>query len=101
MKNFFTQLMLFLRSTYSEADGNGSSSRILTTILALVSCGVIWIIVQHLIHITDVAVLTAWLTSFPIIIGALVLFFTAPYGVNKGSGSMTDIINILKGKNGQ
>jgi hypothetical protein len=98
MKQYFLSFFSFIKSVYSEADGSGSSSRILTTILALVCCGVLCVIVGHLIHITDVAILTAWLTSFPIIVGALALFFMAPYGINKGSGSFTDIANIVRGK---
>ena len=98
MKEFFKEFLLFWRSVYSEPDGSGSSSRILTFILALVASTILVIITLHLIHITDVALLTAWLASLPLIIAALVAFFTAPYGVNKGSGSFTDIVSILKGK---
>ena len=101
MKNFFTQLALFIKSVFSEPDGTGSSSRVLTFILATVASAVLWVITGHIIKITDAAILTAWLTSLPIIIGALVLFFTAPYGVNKGSGSVTDIVSIIKGKKDQ
>ena len=95
---FFRNFFIWLRSTFSETDGTGSSSRVLTFLLALFSCGVLWVFAEHIVKLTDVAILTAWLSSFPIIVTSLVLFFTAPYGVNKGSGSISDFLNMLKRK---
>jgi hypothetical protein len=82
---------------YSD-NGNGSSSRVLSTILAIVSSYILIEVFDHIIKITDVVILNSWLAAIPLIISALVLFFTAPYGVNRASGSITDILNILKGK---
>jgi len=98
MKEILKAFFSYIKSVYSEPDGTGSSSRILTTILAFVSAGVVCVITGHLVKITDVAILTAWLTSFPIVISALVLLFTAPYGVNKGSGSISDILSSFKNR---
>lgn len=101
IKNFLVAVVVFTRSVYSESDGTGSSSRILTTILAMVSCGILWRVFGHIEQLTDVATITAWLSSIPIIISALVMFFTAPYGVNKASSSFTDILNSLRRKDQQ
>ena len=98
MKNFFTALTVFIRSVFSEPDGTGSLSRILTFLLSIVACGVLWKVIQHITQITDVQALMAWLGSLPLIVSALVLFFTAPYGVNKGTTSISDVINSFKNK---
>jgi hypothetical protein len=94
LDKFFT----FAKSVLSEPDGTGSASRVLTVALAGVASAVLIVIVNHVIHVNNVAELATWLGAIPVIIGALVLFFTAPYGVNKGSGSISDIVSILKKK---
>lgn len=95
--NFLSKFCAFFQSVYSD-NGNGSSSRVLSTILAIVSSYILIEVFDHIIKITDVVILNSWLAAIPLIISALVLFFTAPYGVNRASGSITDILNILKGK---
>jgi hypothetical protein len=101
VKAFVVAVILFTRSVYSESDGTGSSSRILMTILATVASAILWGVFKHIEQLTDVAAITAWLASIPIIISALVMFFTAPYGVNKASSSFTDILNSLRRKDQQ
>jgi len=98
IKNFLDQLFRFVRDAYSD-NGNPSSSRILTFILALVSSKVVLNVFNHIIALSDAAALATWLGALPLIISALVLFFTAPYGVNVGSGTVSDLLNTLKGKN--
>lgn len=100
IKNFLDQLFLFLKGVYSD-NGNPSSSRVLTCILALVSCKILVSVFNHVITLTDTTALVSWLGALPLIISALVLFFTAPYGVNVGSGTVSDLLNVLKGKNNQ
>jgi len=95
--NFLAKLLTFLRQAYSD-DGTPSSSRLLTSFLALVCSGVLVLVADHLVRITDNAQLAIWLSNLPYVIGALVFFFTAPYGVNRGSTSITDVLNIFKGK---
>ena len=95
IKNFLDQLFSFLKAVYSD-DGSPSSSRILTTILALVSSKILYQVFQHIIAITDIGIISAWLGNLPLIISALVLFFSAPYGVNKGSSALTDVMNVFK-----
>lgn len=97
LKAAIIDVYTFLKAVYSD-DGVPSSSRILTFILAMVSSGILWRVFTHIIAITDIGIISAWLGNLPIIISALVLFFTAPYGVNKGSGAITDLVNIIKGK---
>ena len=98
IKNFLDQLFSFVRAAYSD-NGQPSSSRILTFILAIVSSKILLKIAVHVIAITDPVALASWLGALPLLISALVLFFTAPYGVNVGSGTVSDLINTLKGKN--
>lgn len=100
IKNFLDQLFSFFRDVYSD-NGRPSSSRVLTSYLAIISSVLLWKVFDHIIKLTDQAMTVAWLGSLPLIISALVLFFTAPYGVNVGSGTVTDLISVLKGKNQQ
>ena len=98
IKNFLDQLFLFIKAVYSD-NGNPSSSRVLTCVLAVVSAKILLSVFAHVVAISDVAQLMAWLGALPLIISALVLFFTAPYGVNVGSGTVSDLLSVLKGKN--
>lgn len=98
MKEFCCQLFTFLKGVYSESDGTPSSSRILSLILALVASFVLIVVTLHIIKIQDLSILTVWLSSLPLLISSLVLFFTAPYGVNKGSGSISDLLSLFKKK---
>ena len=88
----------FLKSVYSEPDGTGSSSRMLSSILGIFCCYIIYLFTNRVLQINDPVILAAYLGFFPTFIGSLVLFFTAPYGVRKFSGSLTDIISLIRNK---
>ena len=87
----------FWKGVFSDG-GEPSSSRVLTVVLSAGSLGIVTAIVVHLIRLHDPATLSLWLTSFPGIILGLVGMSSAPYTVNRASGSITDIFNSLRGK---
>ena len=88
-------LVEFTQAVFSDGDVP-SSSRILTFVLSLADLGIVAAIFHHVFSIKDSAALSLWLNSLPIIIGALVGMSTAPYVVNRGSGTVTDILSIFK-----
>jgi hypothetical protein len=87
----------FWRGVFSDS-GEPSSSRVLTVVLSIGSLGIIVAIVVHLIHLHDPAQLSLWLTSLPGIILGMVGMSSAPYTVNRASGSISDIFNSLRNK---
>lgn len=87
----------FWRSVFSDS-GEPSSSRILTALLSIGSLGLLTSIVMHLIHLHDPAQLSLWLTALPGVVLGLVGFSSAPYAMNRASGSISDILSNLRGK---
>lgn len=85
----------FIREVFSD-DGAPSSSRILTFILSLASLGIVVGVMYHVCHIVDASTLGLWLTALPSIIMALIGLSAAPYAINRGTGSISDVINSLK-----
>lgn len=86
---------VFLQKVFSD-NGEPSSSRILTFILALVGVAIIVGVAQHICHLHDNAALGLWLTAFPSIVFALIAFMNAPYLINRGSGSLSDIAAVFR-----
>jgi hypothetical protein len=85
----------FWRGVFSDS-GEPSSSRVLTVILSTGSLGIIAAIIVHLIRLHDPAQLSLWLTSLPSIVFGLVGFSSAPYAMNRASGSISDILSNLR-----
>lgn len=85
----------FWRSVFSDS-GEPSSSRILTALLSLGALGILTAIVVHLIRLHDPAQLSLWLTALPGIVLGLVGFSSAPYAMNRASGSISDILSSLR-----
>lgn len=86
----------FWRSVFSETDGTGSSSRLLTAALSLGSLGALITIVVHLIRLHDPSQLSLWLASVPALLSSLTLFSVSPYTANKVTGSIGDVFNSLR-----
>jgi hypothetical protein len=85
----------FWRGVFSDS-GEPSSSRVLTVVLSIGSLGIVTAIVVHLIRLHDPATLSLWLTALPGIVFGLVGFSSAPYAMNRASGSITDILSSLR-----
>jgi hypothetical protein len=95
MKEALKQVGKWMLSVVSEPDGTGSSARVLTLALAgLVGC-ILLKLIDYLCRITDPVALGVWLGALPVLMGALVAVFLAPYGVNKASNSLSDIVGSL------
>lgn len=85
----------FVRGVFSDGDVP-SSSRILTFALSVGTFVLLAYVIRHVCAIKDTAALALWLTSLPIVIGALIGFSAAPYAINRGSGTVTDILSSLR-----
>lgn len=90
-----TGLVGFLRGVFSDGD-IPSSSRILTFSLCIGTFVLLACLVHHVCTIKDTAALALWLTALPLLIGSLIGFAAAPYAINRGSGTVTDILSSLK-----
>jgi hypothetical protein len=95
MKSFITALLSFWKGVFSEADGTPSASRVIMFILSIVVSYCLIILVRAMVGM-DAARAGLFLTAFPYVVGALALLITAPYAVNKGSGALTDILQMFK-----
>jgi hypothetical protein len=56
---------------------------------------ILWKLVDHLTQITDPVALGVWLGAVPVVLASLTGLFAAPYGLNKASGSVSDIVKSL------
>ena len=92
MGQFFAKFGAWLRSAYSEPDGTGSSSRLITTGLSVFSSVLLYQFFQHLYKITDLPILTILVSAIPTVVGALILFSNSPYFANQLRGSIGDIV---------
>ena len=85
----------FIRGVFSD-QGEPSSSRILTFVLAIAVVVFLGGVFRHICRLTDATQLGLFLSNLPLIIGALIGLMAAPYTINKASGSVSDIIGSLK-----
>ena len=85
----------FWRGVFSDS-GEPSSSRILTTALGLVVAVVVIYLAWHVVHLKDAVALGQWLSNLPLVIGSLAGLMVAPYGVNRASSSVSDIIGAFR-----
>jgi hypothetical protein len=85
----------FLQRVLSD-NGEPSSSRVLTLALAAVCASILCILIKHVCKVSDAAELGLWLTSLPSFIFALIALINAPYLINKGSGTLSDVMSVFK-----
>lgn len=71
----------WLGKAFSDEHGP-SSSRIISAWLSVSSMALIWFIARHMMGQTPDK-LQIWASNFPLIIGALATFSTAPYGIGR------------------
>jgi hypothetical protein len=79
-----SEFLKFVKSIFSEADGTGSTARILSALFAL--SAVYWI--THLVHVNHAVPPLSDITTL----------IAAPYGVNKISTKIADAVAALGGK---
>lgn len=85
----------FVSGVFSDGDVP-SSSRVLSFILAMATVGILIGVFRHVCLIKDTTALGMWLANIPMIIAALVGLISAPYLINRGSASITDIFTAFK-----
>jgi hypothetical protein len=95
MKDELKALCSFWKGVFCETDGTPSASRVIMFMLSLVVSYCVIILVRALIAM-DAARAGVFLASFPYVIGALALLITAPYAVNKGSGALSDLVQMFR-----
>lgn len=71
----------FIARAFSDQYGP-SSSRIISAWLSVSSMALIWFISRHMMS-QPADKLQVWAANFPMIIGALATFSTAPYGIGR------------------
>jgi hypothetical protein len=84
MKEYLDAFLKFLKSVFSEADGTGSCSRILSAVFSLAVIG--W--VTHIVLKTH---------AIPPL-GDATTLIAAPYGINKVATKIADAVSALAGK---
>jgi len=77
----------FIGKAFSDGD-QPSSSRITSTWLSISSMTLIWFIARHMMN-QPTDKLQVWAANFPMVIGALGAFSTAPYGISKITSAFT------------
>lgn len=85
----------FVRGVFSDG-GEPSSSRILSFILSLAVIVFLGGVLRHVCRLTDTVALGLYLTNLPIIVASLVALMSAPYAINRASGSVSEIISSLR-----
>lgn len=87
----------FLQGAFSD-NSEPSSSRLIMGMLSLVVSGILCGLFYHLARVTDLAQLSLWLASTPILIASLIALMVAPYTINRFAGNVTDM--VAAGKKG-
>lgn len=94
------KFLKWLRGVLSESDGSPSSTRVLLFSFSAFSMWLIWRCFFHIFQLTDVTQITVWLSSMPYLIAALMGLITLPYGINKGTATLANIVSAAKNGNG-
>jgi hypothetical protein len=84
----------FLRGAFSDG-GEPSSSRVISAFLAIAVTGILIGVFWHVCRTADIAALGQWLGALPGVIGALIALMAAPYGINKGSTTISQAIDSI------
>jgi hypothetical protein len=88
----------FIKSVASESDGTGSATRVHMAVTVLFSMFVLWKVVDHVNHLTDVAALSLFLNFIPTFIVSLISFISLPYTINKGSKLLSGLGAAMSGR---
>lgn len=93
---FHHTIKSFVVGVFCEDNGSPSSTRVIMGGLSVVCSAILIKIIWHVVYLTDLALLSAWLGGLPMIMAGLVALITAPYTVNKASASISDIISSFR-----
>jgi uncharacterized membrane protein len=91
----------FIKGLLSEPDGTPSCARLLMCVFSLATIRLMFVVTRHLLEQKDATVISIWLANVPLIIGALVALITAPYVVNKGTSTFTDLAGMITSRRQQ
>jgi hypothetical protein len=93
------KLGVFVQGLLSESDGTPSSTRVLLFVFATFSVCALSAIVHHMIRLTDIGLLGAWLAAFPVIVGVFSGLIVLPYTINRGFNTLPGAVSdIFKSK---
>jgi len=90
-----TRTLAFVRGLISEPSGEPSSTRVLMFLFSFFTMWVVQRIIYHVTHLTDVAMVSVYLSNLPIVLTALIGLIAAPYAINKGTASFSDIASMI------
>lgn len=91
----FGSLKKHLKDMLSGRYGTVSSARVLMFVFSAVAIGILLAVFRHLMKIDNPALLAVWIGGLPSIGGILVGLVAAPYTVNKGANSISDLFNMM------
>jgi hypothetical protein len=94
--NGFNNIFKFAALTLSE-NGSPSSTRFLMVLFSFATVRVIFIVVHHLVALTDSGILSIWLGNLPLLITSLIGLIATPYAINRGTASLSSIANMVIG----
>jgi hypothetical protein len=98
--NAITRILNYASGMLRDADGTPSASRFWMSVFSIVTIVLLTKIIKHLFGITDANMTGVWLTNMPLFIGAMVTLISAPYLINKGSASFSDLAGALSSLKG-
>lgn len=81
-----------------ESDGKLSSSRIRGIWWDVIVAALLISIVWHLVHLSDAARLSIWVSNLPIIIFSMIALANSPYGINQAGSAISSLADVLKKK---
>ena len=85
---WFPAALTFIKQAFCE-NGTPSSSRLISGWLSVSCMALLWFIVRHMFFVEDAGKLGIWVNGLPYIIGAMAVWATSPYGVNKIGSTIT------------
>lgn len=91
----FGSIKKHLKDMLSGRYGTISSARVLMFLFSGVAIGILLAVFHHLMLIDNPALLAVWIGGLPSIGGILIGLVAAPYTINKGANSISDLFSMM------
>lgn len=91
----FAGLGKHIKDMLSGRYGTISSARVMMVIFGGVSIGILIAVFRHMMAIDRPELLAVWIGGLPSIGGILIGLVAAPYTVNKGANSVSDLFSMM------
>lgn len=84
-----------LKDMLSGRYGTISSARVMMVVFGAVAIGILIAVFHHMMQIDRPELLAVWIGGLPAIGGILIGLVAAPYTVNKGANSISDLFSMM------